>query len=229
VRLRARAAPVVAAALVVAAFLAACAGGGTPAPAANTPLPGASVAASATPSQPAAVSSSGSPTAATAAPATAAPGASATPTTQAGDVAADPARKYTCAKLITEAEMKKATGQASAAFFRQELWTDTKGLPEGETYCQFFVDQGAVSIAVSVWTGPAFTQLQAAGKGATGSVELPGIGDRAIFSAATGFGAARVGGTYVVVAIRNTSGGAPAGIDVKGAVERILTVAAGRV
>lgn len=142
---------------------------------------------------------------------------------------AAPDAKYDCQKLITDAEMQAATGLSSAAFFRQELWTDTPGLPEGQTYCQFFGNQGAVSIAVSVMTGPAYTQLEAALANVTGLEELPGIGEHATLAGTRG--GARSHGVAVTVAIGDTSGGSglPKDLVVKTAIANILTLVIGRV
>jgi len=139
------------------------------------------------------------------------------------------AKGYDCKKLITDAEMRQATGLSTVAFFNQELWTDTPGLPEGETSCQFFAGQGATSIALTVWTGPSlatFDQLWAAGSPAD---NVPGIGDAARVSAASLAGGARVGGRGIAVVLADTGKTGLAGVDVKDAITKILAIVVPRV
>ena len=139
------------------------------------------------------------------------------------------ARPYDCKKLITDAEMQQATGLPSASFFNREVWTDTPGLPKGETYCQFLARKGATSIALSVWTGPSlaeFDQLWAAGSDAD---SVPGIGDAARVSAASKAGGARVGGQGIAVVLSATGDNGLDGVDVKDAITKILAIVATRV
>ena len=137
------------------------------------------------------------------------------------------AKRYDCQKLITDAEMRTATGLPSASFFNQT--TDTTGPSAGETYCQFFAGQGATSIALTVWTGPSladFDQLWAAGSAAD---SVPGIGDAARVSAASLAGGARVGGLGITVFLTATGDNGLAGVDVKDAITKILAIVATRV
>jgi len=139
------------------------------------------------------------------------------------------AKAYDCKKLITDAEMRQATGLSAVAFFNQALWTDTQGQPEGQTYCQFFAGQGAASIALTVWTGPSlavFDQLWAAGSAAD---SVPGIGDAARVSAASRTGGARVGGLGIGVVLTATGDNGLAGVDVKDAITKILAIVVARV
>lgn len=139
------------------------------------------------------------------------------------------AKSYDCKKLITDPEMQQATGLSSVTFFGQELWTDRPGLPEGETYCQFFAGQGATSIALTVWTGPSlvvFDQLWAAGSDAD---SVPGIGDAARVSAASLAGGARVGGLGIAVVLAATGNNGLDGVDVNDAITKILAIVVARV
>lgn len=200
--------------------LAACSGAASPAPPAPSLVPQAS---SVVPE------SSGANTATASTEASGAAVATPEASTPAAASTAAPDAKYDCKQLIADAEVQAATGFSSAAFFRQELWTDTPGLPEGQTYCQFFANQGAVSIALSVMTGPAYTQLEAELANVFGLEELPGIGEHAVLASTLGF--ARSHGVAVTVAIGDTSGGSglPTDLTVKTAITKILTLVIGRV
>ncbi len=203
---------------------------GAAAPAAGSSGPGASLAGS--PAQASAPQASVAQPSSAASPAAApTPGSTAASSAQGGSAAADPAKKYDCKKLLTDPEIQQATGLSSAAFLSQELWTDTPGLPEGQTYCQFFARQGALSIALTVATGPAFTLFEAAAAGAAGLDELPGIGDHAVYSATSHLGAARRGGTLVIVKFADMSGSGKgfADVDTKSAATKILGTVIGRV
>jgi len=188
--------------------------------AASTPLPGGS-------SAPLASSAS--------APSLAQPTAGASETSlltaPAGVPTAAPDHKYFFVKHTSDPEMQQATGLPSAKFFQQELWTDTPGLPEGETYCQFFANQGGISIALTVATGPAFTQFEAAieAAGSAGREELPGIGEHASYAPAIHTGGARTHGVLVLLKITDLSGSGLAGLDLKTAFIGVLTIVVGRV
>jgi hypothetical protein len=157
-------------------------------------------------------------------------GPASAPASAGSKVAADPDKKYECKKLITDAEMQQATGLDSAEFFHQEWWTDTPGLPEGQTYCQFFANSGGIAIALTVATGPAFTFYEQAAGAATDLVELPGIGDHAVYSSAAHFAAARKGGTLLLLKFQDMSGsGLPKGLDVQSASGKVLQTAVGRI
>ncbi|MBA3876352.1 MAG: hypothetical protein C0498_05360 [Anaerolinea sp.] len=198
--------------------LAGCTSAGTAGPSAEPSAPASGAVTVTTPSPASSAAPSTVPTLAD----SAAP--SAAPITQ--PAAAKP---YDCTKLITDAEMRQATGLSTATFFNQVLWTDRPGLLEGQTYCQFFAGQGATSIALSVLTGPSladFDQLWAAGSAAD---SVPGIGDAARVNAASGAGGARVGGLGITVFLGATGDNGLVGVDVKDAITRILAIVATRV
>ena len=106
--------------------------------------------------------------------------------------AAAPVRKYDCTKLITDAEMRTATGLADAALALQRFGTD-QGEPAESTSCQFSAKQGAISIGLTVATGAAVPLYDAAvfSGPAGGREALPGIGDTAVFVPQGKFGGAR--------------------------------------
>ena len=118
--------------------------------------------------------------------------------------------------------MRAATGLSDTAFFNQE--TDEI---EGQTYCQFFARQGALSTAVAVNGGgaslAAFNALWDVGI-AAGVAHLPGIGDDAIYGDASHGGLAKVHGIGVSI-----GAGGLDGVDARSAVTKILTSVAGRV
>jgi len=215
----------------LAVTLAACSTSSSAAPPGSPEAVGASSAASTE----AAAASLATPAPAASAPAAettapSAPPAAATPAAAATAVAgAAPAHKYDCKKLISDAEMRKATGLSTAEFFHQELWTDTPGLPVGEVYCQFFAGQGATSIALTIATGAAFDLFEAAAGGGAGLEELPGIGEHALFSAAAHLGAARAHGVLVLVKLTDMSGNGLESLDLRAAVSGVLKVVIDRV
>jgi len=132
-------------------------------------------------------------------------------------VAAAPARKYDCTKLITDAEMQTATGLSSAALARQRFGTDS-GEPAELTSCQFSA-QGAISIGLTVATGAAVALYEAAVFSApTGGREaLPGIGDDAVFIPLGKAAGARAHGVVIVVKFQAHRTNALGDVDVKGA------------
>lgn len=195
-------------------ILAACSGGGAATPAATARA--ASAAATAAPTQ-----ASATP-AATAAvsvvPSTAPSGAP-------PSVAPAATHVYDCAKLVTDAEMRQATGLADAALFHGN------GVAvKGQTYCQFFARSGATAIAVSVWTGPALTDFNQLWAAAPASSAVSGIGGAdARVSVAARMGGARINGLGISVAFAATGTGGLNGIDLQAAIEAILRIVVGRV
>jgi hypothetical protein len=144
------------------------------------------------------------------------------------DASAAPATAYECADLISEAEMQ-ATGLAAAEFLSQEHWTDTPGMPEGQTYCQFFANNGAISIAVSVLTGASFEVVYLALVAAGGGEPLPGIGDEAFVAPDGTGGVARTHGVGITVFITDMSANGLGNLDAKAAVTQILELIVDRV
>jgi len=147
----------------------------------------------------------------------------------AGVPSAAPAMAYACADLISDGEIQAATGLADAAFFGQEHWTDTPGLPEGQTYCQYFADAGGISIAVSILTGPAFEDVYLVFEAAPGGEVLPGIGDAAGWDEEAGAGIARTGGIGITVFITDMSGQGLGGLDLRAAMTALLELIVDRV
>ncbi len=136
-----------------------------------------------------------------------------------------PTRLYACAKLISLAQLRKVTGLPDAT----SVPGSSAGLPKGETYCQFLAHRGALSIALTVWTGPSrasFDRLWAAGASAE---KVAGIGDAARISVPNRAGAARVGGTGIAVVLAETGTKGLAGVNVRSAIRGILAVVAKRV
>ena len=133
---------------------------------------------------------------------------------------------YECSTLLSDKEAQDATGMASIALFNQEHGQALKG----QTYCQFFGEQGAVSMAVSVWTGPAFKEgfgaLEAAGQGLP---NIPGIGDAAKWSDQGSILGARVGNIGLTIAFTSMSGGKLDVSDPKGAAVALAKIVFSRV
>jgi len=127
---------------------------------------------------------------------------------------------YECASLLSDQEVQAATGMADAAFLSEEQGEAV----EGQTYCQFFAGQGAISIAVSVDTGPAFLvyqQLEAAGAALP---DVPGLGDAAKWSEQGGTLGVRVGNVGLTIAFTNLGGGALGIADAQGAAVDMATL-----
>jgi len=144
------------------------------------------------------------------------------------DASAAPATAYECADLVSVSEMQ-AAGLASATFFGQEHWTDTPGMPKGQTYCQFFASDGGISIAVSVLTGASFEVVYLALVAAGGGEPLPGIGDEAFIAPDGTGGVARTHGVGITVFITDMSGNGLGSLDAKAAVTQILELIVDRV
>ena len=153
--------------------------------------------------------------------------AAATTTTAPQDVTAAPSRAYECADLISDAEIKAAFGP-TASFFSQQLWEDTPGAPEGQTYCQYFAEAAAISIAFSVLTGPSFEVFLEL-TSTPGALPLEGIGDFAVIAPDGTAAGAQVGGTGVTLAVIDLGGSGFGDIDVRAAVIAILELVMSRV
>jgi hypothetical protein len=138
-----------------------------------------------------------SPSVATSGPAPVATSAAPPPAAPAGAV-----KHYECSSVLTDREVQQATGLSDAAFFNQEHGEAIKG----QSYCQYFAKQGALSIAVSVDTGPAYDQ--AFQPLATLGEPLPpvsGLGDWARWS--QNMLGVRAGPTGLTVSFVNIGGG----------------------
>ncbi len=132
---------------------------------------------------------------------------------------------YDCSTLLSDKEARDATGVPSMSLFNQEHGNALKG----QTYCQFFGEQGAVSMAVSVLTGPAFQQLSQLAAAAQGLPNIPGIGDEAKWSDQGAFLGARVGKIGLTVVFTSMSGGKLDVSDPKGAAVAVAKIVISRV
>ena len=145
------------------------------------------------------------------------------------DGAADSAKKYDCAKLITAAQVQAATGLPSAKFLIERYGT-AQGEPAESTSCQFTANQGAISIGVTVATGGAVALYEAAvfSGPAGGRETLPSIGDAAVYLPQGHTAGARAHGDIVLVKFQANHTGALDGIGVKDAATKILKRVVGR-
>jgi hypothetical protein len=146
-----------------------------------------------------------------------------------GNAAAE-AKKYDCIKLITDAEMRTTTGLSDAAFALQRSG-EGMGDPAEVTSCVFNAKQGAISIGLTVATGGAVTLYEAAvfSGPAGGREALASIGEKAAFIPQGKTAGARIRGAVVVVRFSAKRPNDLDGVDVKGAVTRILKLAVGRI
>jgi len=171
--------------------------------------------------------SSGAEASAAASATSAAPSAAAsTP----ADASAASATAYACAELISDGEMQGATGLSGAALFAEEHWTDTAGMPEGQTYCQFFTGDANISIAVSILTGASYESMYVVLVSVGGGEALPGIGDAAVLAPDGSAGAANTHGVGITVIFTDMGGGAGLrSADGKAALTQILNLIVDRV
>ena len=141
------------------------------------------------------------PSAATSAPAPAATSVAPSP------ASAGAVHYYDCVSLLSDPQIEQATGLSDATLFSEEHGEAVKG----QTYCAYSA-KGALSIAVSVFTGPAFDQVFTPLETAAGNASpVSGLGDWAGWSGtAAGLGT-RVGSTGVTIFFTNTGGG-PLGV-----------------
>jgi hypothetical protein len=123
----------------------------------------------------------------------------------------------------------QAAGLATAEFFGQEHWTDTPGMPDGQTYCQFFANDSGISIAVSVLTGASFEIVYLALVAAGGGEALSGIGDEAFVAPDGTGGVARTHGVGITVFITDMSETGLGNLDARAAVTQILELIVDRV
>ncbi len=121
---------------------------------------------------------------------------------------------YECASLLSDQEVQQATGLSDAALFSQEHGEAVKG----QTYCQFFAQQGAISIAVSVLTGPSYTQVfEPLAQAGASLPDVAGVGDSAKWSDQGAMLGIRVGSTGVTIFFTNIGGGSLGISDPQGA------------
>jgi len=198
---------------------------------AATSAPAASGAAqTAQPSAASAPASAPASVAASVASASPPPASASAPPSAAGDPSPVAQKRYKCASLITDAEMRSASGYKEAKLFGD----DQSSSLTGQTYCQFFTGNAGISIAVSVFTaGPgwdkAFLPLWKLGQINPAAVHLPGIGDGAIYGATTHAGLAVVAGHGISVIFSDMASGKLKGVDLQAQITKILTILAGRV
>lgn len=195
-----------------------CGSAATPGPASSAAQP--SVAAPA---------SSGAPAPSAASPST----AGASPST-AGGAPGDPqpvaTKLYKCSTLVSDTEMRSASGYAEAA----SSGDDQTGELSGQTYCQFFTGSAGISIAVSVFTAGqgwdmGFLPFWKLGQVTPGGVHLDGIGDGAIYGPTNHIGLALVSGHGISVVFSDMASGKLKGVDLQDQVTKILKIVAGRV
>jgi len=202
-----------------------CSSAATPAPASSAAQP--SVAAPASSGAPA--SSTPAPSAATSSAAVASPSS---PGGQPGDPVPAATKVYKCSELISDAEMRSASGYAEA----KSSGDDQSGELSGQTYCQFFTGSAGISITVNVFTAgqgwdKAFLPLWTLGQVSPGRVPLPGIGDSAAYNGAgpDKAGGALVTGHGIMVIFSDMQTGKLQGADLQDQITKILKIVAGRV
>lgn len=202
-----------------------CSSAATPAPASSAVQPSVAASASA-----GAAASSGAPATSAASPSAAASPSSAGG--EPGDPVPAATKVYTCSELVSDAEMRSASGYAEA----RSSGDDQSGELSGQTYCQFFTGSAGISITVNVFTAgqgwdQAFLPLWKLGKVSPGRVALPGIGDSAAYNGAgpDKAGGALVTGHGIIVIFSDMQTGKLKGADLQDQVAKILTIVAGRV
>lgn len=198
-----------------------CGSSATPAPASSAAQPSAaSTGASASSGAPA--TSAASPSAARASP------------SSGGGAPGDPqpvaTKLYKCSTLVSNAEMRSASGYTEAA----SSGDDQTGELSGQTYCQFFTGSAGISIAVSVFTAgqgweQAFLPLWKLGQTIPGGVRLDGIGDGAIYGPTSHAGLALVAGHGISVIFSDMASGKLKGVDLQDQITKILKIVASRV
>jgi hypothetical protein len=189
---------------------------GSAAPSSGDSGAAASVATSVTSSPSPAATSSVEPSVAASAPASS------------GGTSAGEARRYECPALISEAEIRQASGVADLAL----VGGPSDNAPDGLTDCGYFGASGALYVQVTIWTGESKVEFDQAWDQATAGAEsLPGIGDAAAYGRGgeQAQGGAKVGPVGITVVFQQMSAGGLDGIDLKAAVSSILGTVAGRV
>ncbi|MDP9482121.1 MAG: hypothetical protein M3P84_02735, partial [Chloroflexota bacterium] len=143
-----------------------------------------------------------------------------------------PTKRYKCSELISDAEMRSASGYAEA----KSTGDDQSGELSGQTYCQFFTGSAGISITVNVFTAgqgwdQAFIPLWQLGQMTPGVVHLSGIGDDALYSGAgpDRSGAALLAGHGIIVIASDMTSGKLKGVDLQEQIAKILKIVAGRV
>jgi surface antigen len=129
-----------------------------------------------------------------------------------------PAKTYTCSALLSNAEVKQATGMAGLKF------SETLSRATGETDCRFALDgRPDVALDVSVNTGEAYKGMFTQFWGITPVVPLSGVGEMAQYNAQNNAGMAVARGVGIVVQLT------PPDRDMKAAFEKLLRLLVGRV
>jgi hypothetical protein len=187
------------------------------------------------PAQPTAAASAGAPTSSTApAPSAASPSTAGASPTSPGGAAGDPqpaARKiYKCSELVSDTEMRSASGYAEA----KSSGDDQTGELSGQTYCQFFTGSAGISITVNVFTAgqgwdQAFLPLWKLGQVTPGAVHLDGLGDGALYGPVNHIGLALVAGHGLSVLFSDMASGKLKGADLQDQITKILKIVAPRV
>jgi hypothetical protein len=133
---------------------------------------------------------------------------------------------YLCAALLTNAEVRKATGLSDA-----HLVNGSNGRPRvaGQTYCPYTSSSGTITVVLSIWTGGAIKNFNEFwGVISPHASSVSGIGDTAIIAAGDGAGGAKTGKIGISVQIKGPSG-VPAGVDALTSITSILKLAVKRV
>ena len=133
---------------------------------------------------------------------------------------------YLCATLMTNAEVRKATGLSDA-----HLVNGTNGRPRvaGETYCPYTSSSGTITVVLAIWTGGAIKNFNEFwGVISPYASSMSGIGDTAIIAAGDGAGGAKTGKIGVSVQIKGPSG-VPAGVNALTSITTILKLVVKRV
>jgi hypothetical protein len=152
------------------------------------------------------------------------------PAASAGDPKPVATKVYKCSALISNAEMRSASGYAEA----ESSGDDQTGELSGQTYCQFFTGSAGISITVNVFTAgqgwdKGFLPLWKLAQVTPGGVHLDGIGDGAIYGPTNHVGLAIVAGHGLSVIFSDMASGTLKGVDLKAQITKILQTVAGRV
>jgi hypothetical protein len=135
---------------------------------------------------------------------------------------------YDCAALLSDAEIRQATGVPDFALAPD----NTSGGPEGYTDCGYFGKGGTLYIQLTTWTGPSKVTFDGSWEGLAPLGEpIAGVGDEAAFAqeGTRATGAAKAGPVGISVAFQEGAPAAFEGVDVKAAATEILRTVVGRV
>jgi hypothetical protein len=132
---------------------------------------------------------------------------------------------YQCARLLTDSEVRKATGLSDAT-----LPGGKNGTPQesGQTSCPFTAQSGSVTVVLAVWTNASLIDFNALWNSTLpNSQQVPGIGSQAIIDAGDGVGLAIVGKAGVSVRIQGPTG-VPEGVNALTSLQSLLATVATR-